>query len=253
MRDLVLSFAEKAADKVLGLRTYPESALERPKLIAHRGAWDCPNCPENTMAAFAKARDLGVWGIEFDVHFTRDQVPVINHDPDLFRLHGIRGTIQGMTADELKRSAPMVPTLEEVLSLKGVHFFPEIKTALTPRLLEVLAAHFRELEPITQYHLLALDPDLVRPTAKFPAPAWMLVGQVNLKSLVRISVQRGLGGVAGHYLGMTRMQLDFLRAAGQKAGVGFIPDKNLFNREWGRGVDFVFTNSSFAVTRAPRT
>ena len=251
MRDLILSFAEQAVDKVLGLRMYPQPTTPRPKIIAHRGAWDRMNLTENTLAAFVKARDLGMWGIEFDIHFTRDHVPVVNHDPDLFRLHERQGVIAALSSNEIKKLAPAVPTLKEVLALKGLHFFIEIKTQLTPQQVEVLARLLDGLEPVEHYHLLALEPNLVREHAKLPKRAWMLVGQLQLKQLIKFSTDRELGGVAGHYLGMNWVALHRLKTHGQKAGVGFIPNRNLLNREWARGADFVFTNSAEALA-SPR-
>lgn len=250
MRDLIMSFAEKAVDKILGLRTYPLPTTERPKIIAHRGAWNRASLTENTLAAFVRARDLGMWGIEFDIHFTRDQVPVVNHDPDLMRLHEKQGVIADLSLKELKQLAPAVPTLEEVLALKSLHFFIEIKTELSAQQVEVLARHLDRFTPVEHYHLLALEPELVREHAKLPKNAWMLVGQLQLKELVNISCEKEWGGVAGHYLGMNWATLHKLKAHGQKVGVGFVPNKNLLNREWARGVDFVFTNSAEALAQA---
>ena len=48
---------------------------EQTLIIAHRGA--SAVAPANTLAAFAKAKELGADGIEFDVHFTADGVPVV--------------------------------------------------------------------------------------------------------------------------------------------------------------------------------
>jgi len=53
-------------------------ATARPQVYAHRGA--SANMPENTMAAFLGACDLGVDGIEFDVHQTSDGSLVVIHD-----------------------------------------------------------------------------------------------------------------------------------------------------------------------------
>ncbi|CAG1769689.1 partial putative glycerophosphodiester phosphodiesterase 1, partial [uncultured bacterium] len=49
------------------------------ELIAHRGA--NREAPENTLAAFSAALEIGVEGIELDVHATADGIPVIHHDP----------------------------------------------------------------------------------------------------------------------------------------------------------------------------
>ena len=50
-------------------------------LEGHRGARGL--APENTLAAFRRALDIGVTTIETDVAVTKDGVPVISHDPHL--------------------------------------------------------------------------------------------------------------------------------------------------------------------------
>ncbi|MEQ9520369.1 MAG: glycerophosphodiester phosphodiesterase family protein [Parvibaculum sp.] len=57
------------------------SAAKRPLKIAHRGGsglW-----PENTLAAFEHAIDMGAEGIELDVHLTKDGILVVHHDESL--------------------------------------------------------------------------------------------------------------------------------------------------------------------------
>ena len=49
-----------------------------PELIGHRGA--PRERPENTIASFLRALDLGADAIELDVHATRDGVVVVHHD-----------------------------------------------------------------------------------------------------------------------------------------------------------------------------
>jgi glycerophosphoryl diester phosphodiesterase len=44
------------------------------KIIGHRGARGL--APENTLAAFAKAIELEVDGVEFDVRVTKDKIPL---------------------------------------------------------------------------------------------------------------------------------------------------------------------------------
>jgi glycerophosphoryl diester phosphodiesterase len=50
-------------------------------LQGHRGARGL--APENTLAAFDRALDIGVTTLELDIHLTSDGVPVITHDPQL--------------------------------------------------------------------------------------------------------------------------------------------------------------------------
>ena len=58
----------------------------RVSIIAHRGASRAFH--ENTIRAFERAVELGVDGIELDVHATRDGVLVVHHDPTLKLTHG---------------------------------------------------------------------------------------------------------------------------------------------------------------------
>ena len=51
--------------------------------IAHRGASGI--APENTLAAFKKAIEIGVDAIELDLHGTADGEIVAIHDPSLDR------------------------------------------------------------------------------------------------------------------------------------------------------------------------
>ncbi|KAH7148797.1 PLC-like phosphodiesterase [Dactylonectria macrodidyma] len=58
-----------------------------PQAIAHRGAkvsW-----PENTMAAFRSAVEVGAHAIETDVHLAADGVVILSHDPSLKRCYGV--------------------------------------------------------------------------------------------------------------------------------------------------------------------
>jgi glycerophosphoryl diester phosphodiesterase len=63
----------------------------RPKVIAHRGASNA--FPENTLAAFVAARELGADAIELDVHATRDGELVVIHDYDVSSTTSAKGLI----------------------------------------------------------------------------------------------------------------------------------------------------------------
>ena len=78
----------------------PAGPEPRPLIIAHRGA--SAHAPENTLAAFRRAVELGADGIELDVRLAGDGVAVVFHDPSLNRVAGRRGEIAGMNSDELR-------------------------------------------------------------------------------------------------------------------------------------------------------
>ena len=91
---------------------------ETPIVLAHRGY--ATRHPENTMASFAAAIDLGIRHIETDVQATADGEVVVFHDDRLERLTGCPGLISEITWNELRQfrinDKEPVPRLEDALS-----------------------------------------------------------------------------------------------------------------------------------------
>jgi len=96
------------------------------KIIAHRGA--SGYAPENTLASFEKAINMGVDMVELDVHLTADDSVVVMHDPKVDRTTNGKGIIREMNFSALRNldagqwfsreyAGQKVPTLSEVLSL----------------------------------------------------------------------------------------------------------------------------------------
>ena len=69
--------------------------IENFQVIAHRGA--SRYAPENTMAAFCKAHELGCFYIECDIAFSKDGVPFIFHDNYLIRTTNGKGKVSQLT------------------------------------------------------------------------------------------------------------------------------------------------------------
>ncbi len=80
------------------------------QLLAHRGYH--ANVPENTLAAFEAAVNLGIDGIETDVRMSRDGLPVIMHD----RVTPKRRPVAELTRREIESDfGHPVPVLTEIL------------------------------------------------------------------------------------------------------------------------------------------
>jgi len=74
---------------------------DRCLVIAHRGA--SAAAPENTLAAFRLAADLGADGVELDVRRTVDGQLVVIHDASVDRTTDGTGRVAALTLDQLRR------------------------------------------------------------------------------------------------------------------------------------------------------
>jgi glycerophosphoryl diester phosphodiesterase len=114
--------------------------MDTPILIAHRGG--SAEAPENTLAAFRHAIDLGIRYVELDVQMSRGGELVVIHDETLDRTTDGTGAIGDYTFEELRRldagswfgpqyAGERIPTLREVLDLcvpEGVGVVIELKS-----------------------------------------------------------------------------------------------------------------------------
>jgi glycerophosphoryl diester phosphodiesterase len=143
----------------------PEQLEKRIYVIGHRGSAGL--APENTLAAFSRAAEIGVDGVELDVLITSDGEIIVHHDfhlrPEIARTPEgkwlepwERSAIRKLTFAELKtydvgrlkpytkyaqrypeqkpEDGERIPTLREVISLlkgynKGTQLWIEIKTS----------------------------------------------------------------------------------------------------------------------------
>lgn len=77
--------------------------------------------PENSYAAIKRAADLG-YGIEFDVHLTKDDIPVVFHDDTLNRICGVKGNLRDYTYEELQQfrllgTQERIPAFADILKM----------------------------------------------------------------------------------------------------------------------------------------
>jgi glycerophosphoryl diester phosphodiesterase len=122
-------------------------------VIAHRGA--SGTRPENTLAAFRRAHEIGAHMLELDVQLTRDGEVVVMHDWTLARTTDGGGDVSGRTLAEIRRldagrwfhpdyAGEPVPTLAEVLATVPLPVNVELKArgpdGLERRALEVVRA-----------------------------------------------------------------------------------------------------------------
>ncbi|MFL5745621.1 MAG: glycerophosphodiester phosphodiesterase family protein [Niastella sp.] len=116
-------------------------------IASHRGIHH--EFPENSMAAFKKAIELGIDIIEIDVRHTQDDSLVIMHDATVDRMTNGKGRVDEFTFSALRKlrltfngqvTEEKIPTLEEVLTLaKGKILVDlDIKTNCLPRVMQLV-------------------------------------------------------------------------------------------------------------------
>lgn len=259
-KELAINAAMKAADWIAA--RLPESsrrrhpALPPARLIAHRGAWKERGCLENTFAAFNRAREAGVWGLEFDVRFTKDDVPVVHHDETLLRTFGRPLAISEITHTTLQHEAPEIPTLADVIReySDSMHLMIEIKGSRAefsgPRLKKI-AEVTATIKPEEQFHLMSLEPEMLEILADhvgFSRKSLVSIATTNVQEISDLTLNRGYKGFTCHWATMTPTLLHRHHSIRQNCGVGFTASQQSLHREWARGVDWIFTNHAHVAS-----
>jgi len=104
--------------------------------LAHRGA--SGHAPQNTMAAFVLAAEMGADGIELDVHLSADGQAMVIHNDTVDETTDGSGAVRQMTAAQLQAldagrwfdprfAGERIPTLEEVFTALGQQLFINVE------------------------------------------------------------------------------------------------------------------------------
>ncbi len=108
-----------------------------PLVYGHRGA--AVEAPENTLPSFKLAEKLGVYGVEMDLHTSKDGELIVIHDETLDRTTNGRGLVHSYNLKEIKKLdagfksgnkwvGTRVSTLREVFEGLGrINYYLEIK------------------------------------------------------------------------------------------------------------------------------
>jgi len=224
--------------------------------IAHRGA--SAYAPENTMAAFEKAIELGADILELDLHLTRDNELVVIHDDTLDRTTDGRGPVHERSLDEIRRLdaggwfgrefvGQRIPTLSEVLDRfagkvplaleikAGSTFFPGIEEKVVSVLRRHSAIEHSAVASFDHYALRRVKE--IEPTVRTAA---LLVGRP-----VSISAIAGPGKADAMALEaslVTRTEVEACRAAGLQIVVWVVNELARMRYFIDLGVDGIITD-----------
>jgi len=224
--------------------------------IAHRGA--SALAPENTIAAFERAVELGADVIELDLHTSQDGELVVIHDDTLDRTTDGSGPVHQRSLAELMRldagrwfgegfAGQRIPRLDEVLDRFAgkVPLALEIKAGSTffPGIEEKVVSALRERAAIDQAAVASFDHFALRrlkeiePTIRTAA---LLVGRpVSLSALAGPAKADGLALEASF---VTKTEVEACRASGLQLAVWVVNDPAQMRHFIRLGVDGIITD-----------
>ncbi len=234
-------------------------------VYAHRGA--SGHAPENTMAAFKMAVELGCDGIECDVQMTKDGRLVICHDETLHRTTKAKGFIKDLNYDEIKAldagswfdnkfSSERIPQLSELLKLvrdTGLLLNIEIKSGIVQYpgieqkvMAEVAAFGLQEKVIISSFNHYAIkECKYINPSIK--------TGALYMEGLFEPwNYMKSLGCECAHpfYMALKPEVSKELKARGHIINVFTVDDPNISLELVEMGVDGIITNYPDRILKA---
>ena len=176
----------------------------RPWIIGHRGA---PGyAPENTMASFRRAVELGATFIETDLRLSHDARFVAMHDATLDRTSNGRGMVRDFTLAQLREldagswygpefAGEKIPTLDEILNFAreaDVVFYLEIKHEAGWGVHHGVAAALRAANEPARTVVISFDSSMLRNLRSLDAGVLMgLLFENPIASVVEKAQQIG--------------------------------------------------------------
>ncbi len=224
--------------------------------VAHRGASGL--APENTMAAFEKAVELGADALELDLHLTRDGELVVIHDQALDRTTDGRGAIHEWSLDELKRldaggwfglafAGQRIPTLAEVLDRFAgkLPLALELKAGSTvfPGIEETVVATLRRHSAIDQVAVASFDHvALLRLKEIEPAlrTGMLMVGRPVAVPAIAAACMADAVALEASFV--TEREIGACRAAGLQSLAWVVNEPSRMRHFIGLGVDGIITD-----------
>ncbi len=150
------------------------------EVIAHRGA--SAYAPENTIAAFEKARELGAVDVELDIQLSRDNVVVLYHDATLREKTGRSGKVRDHDASDL---------LDMDIGSWFDRTHPEVEARHAGTRLCTLAAVFEAFGDTLHYHVeLKSDDEALAALTLEQIRAYRLEANVRFTSFLFEQLER---------------------------------------------------------------
>lgn len=221
----------------------------KAKVIAHRGYWKTTGSAQNSIKALNLADDINMYGSEFDVHVTADNVPVVFHDEKLVGGIPVQTSLYAEIKDMRLANGEKIPTLESYLErgklLKTKLIF-ELKTHATPERNREAAricvgmVNKYGLQDRTEYITFNLDAgkEIIRLSPN--TPVFHLNGDLTPRQLKEL----GFAGLDYNYNKMKENPHWFKEAkeAGLLINVWTVNEKSKIKEMIDLGADFITTD-----------
>ncbi len=253
---------------LLGLANTPifsQNILPPPKngntyVIAHRGVHQ--GIPENTLAAYQKAIDLGCDFIEIDIRTTKDGglVSVHNATVDAY-VSQVKGHVRDFTLEEIRAldigeklgpewKGTRVPTFEEILNLSAgkIGIYLDLKDADPQALIPLLRKY--NMAEQTVWYLGGKEQDLIQTIQRHCAECLVMPdpgGETHVSKVVELYQPKFLATDMG------QLSATFVAQAHRAQAMVFVDDRLGEQEEWrkilGYGTDGIQTDEPEALIR----
>lgn len=242
---------------------YPQNGLPNPKngntyVIAHRGAHN--GIPENSLAAYQKAIDLGCDFVEIDLRTTKDGEFVSVHNATKqkgkvkdYSLSQLRSMDIGIKVDEKWRNT-QIPTFEEILTLcqGNIGIYLDLKEA-DPKVLIPIIKKYHMQEAIVWYLPASAHNELM--AIKANCPECLIMPDPGPKK----NINKVLKGYSPKYMAsdMDHISKSFVKKLHSKEVKVFVDDDEddpkKWQKEWQKllklGVDGIQTDQPEALIK----
>ena len=223
--------------------------MSSPLIIGHRGA--SAVAPENTLAAFEAAIAAGADGIEFDVRFAGDGVPVVIHDETLWRTSRVRRRVAEMTSNELSKfDVPSLVQLLELFESNDLILYLEMKEVEVAeeccRVIEQYRFKDRVIFECFDHSALKTVKN-IDPTFKVAA-----LFQPPTSGIVKCALAVGAEEIALHHRLVTTSVMESAKQAGLRVVVWTVDDPAWIERARKLEVHALITNDPAALIQLNR-
>ena len=227
--------------------------------IAHRGASGEGLAPENTLAAFEKAIEIGVDAVEIDVNLTADNRVVVIHDRTVDRTTDGSGPVDTMTFNEIRElsagsrydekfAKERIPTLEETLDLVGWRSLLLIETKTeeaAEKAVAVIRAKRAQSRVVMQSFLGQAVRTVNRLDSRIPTAFLMTGGEAVLRrktGVVKRVLKLGANALALKYTAATPDLVNMFLSRAMGMWVWTVDDEEEMREMIEMGVGGVITN-----------